>query len=101
VSAGPTDDFAVSVDRLLNQVRHWGPARWRPSRSDVVYGLVQRLADLGADAEGRPRRTVPEVGDLVLRDQLRVVADDLLAAAPPDEVLRQATDEVNAVRRAL
>ena len=91
----------MSVDRLLNQVRHWGPARWRPSRSDFVYGLVQRLADLGADAEDRPRRTVPRVGDLALPDQLRVMADDLLAAAPPDEVIRQATDEVNAVRRAL
>ena len=66
-----------------------------------MYGLVQRLADLGADAENRPRRTVPRVGDVVLPDQLRVMADDLLGAAPPDEVLRQATEEVNAIRRAL
>jgi hypothetical protein len=95
------DDFAVSVDRLLNQVRHWGPGRWRRSRADLVYGLVQRLADLGADAEHRSRRVVPRVGDLALRDQLRVMADDLLGAAPPDEVFRQATEEVKAVRRAL
>jgi hypothetical protein len=66
-----------------------------------VYRLVQRLADLSADAEHRGRRPVPRVGDLVLPDQVRVMADDLLAAAPPDELLRQATDEVNAVRRAL
>ena len=95
------DDFAVSVDRLLNQVRHWGPGRWRRSRADLVYGLVQRLADLGADAEHRPRRMVPRVGDVVLPDQLRVVADDLLAAAPPEELICQATSEVNAIRRAL
>ena len=94
------DDFAVSVDRLLNQVRHWGPGRWRRSRADLVYGLVQRLADLGAEAEQRPRRVVPRVGDLALPDQLRVMADDMLVAAS-DEVLRQATEKVKAVRRAL
>ena len=95
------EDLATSVDRLLNHVRHWGQARWRRSPADLVYGLVQRLADLGADAEHRPRRTVPRVGDVVLPDQLRVVADDLLAAAPPDSVISQATDDVNAVRHAL
>jgi hypothetical protein len=94
-------DFATSVDRLVNQVRHWGQPRWRRSRGDLVYGLVQRLADLSADAERRDRRPVPRIGDLVLPDQLRVVADDLLAAAPPDEVIRQATNEVDAVRHAL
>ena len=45
-----------------------------------MYALVQRLADLGADAEHRPPRPVPWVGELVLPDQLRVMADDLLAA---------------------
>jgi hypothetical protein len=94
-------DFATSVDRLLRQVRHWGETRWRPSRADLVYGLVQRLADLDADAEQRPRRPVPRVGDLVLPDQLQVMADDLLAAAPPDDLVQLATNEVNAVRRAL
>jgi hypothetical protein len=94
-------DFATSVDRLLRQVRHWGQARWRPSRADLVYGLVQRLADLGADAEERPRRPVPRVGDLVLPDQLRVIADDLLATAPPDDMVQLAANDVDAVRRAL
>jgi hypothetical protein len=95
------EDFATSVDRLLNQVRHWGQPRWRRSRADLVYGLVQRLADLGADAERRGHRRVPRVGDLVLPDQLRVMADDLLAAAPPEDVLQAAAGEVNKVRGAL
>jgi hypothetical protein len=44
-----------------------------------MHALVQRLADLGADAEGGPRRTVPPPEhDLVLPDQLAVVANDLL-----------------------
>jgi hypothetical protein len=45
----------------------------------VLYALVQRLADLGADAEGRPPRAVPRPEhDLVLPDQLEVMAADLL-----------------------
>ncbi|MEU8815050.1 hypothetical protein [Actinoplanes sp. NPDC048796] len=92
-------DFATSIERLLNQVRHWEAPRWRAEgRGDRVYALVQRLADLGADAEGRPRRTVPRESDLVLPDQLRVVADDLLAAGGGDDA---ALAEVDAVRQSL
>ncbi len=105
--------FAAVIDRLLNQVGHWEQGRWwsrpsspastevAPTRGDLVYALVQRLADHGADAEGRPRRPVPREHDLVLADQLRVLADDLLAASGPTAVLRAATDDVEAVRRAI
>jgi hypothetical protein len=106
----PAREFATSVDRLMHQVGHWELGRWSarptgaprsaPSRSDTVYALVQRLADLCADAEHRPHRRVPRLSDLVLRDQLRVMADDLLAT-PSDAVLRQATEAVDAARRAL
>ena len=106
----PAREFATSVDRLMHQVGHWELGRWSarpagvpppaPSRSDTVYALVQRLADLCADAEQRPHRRVPRLSDLVLRDQLRVMADDLLATSS-DEVLRQATEAVDAVRQAL
>ena len=94
--------FRTSIDRLLGQVGHWEQSRWAhpPTRADAVHALVQRLADLCADAEGRPHRRVPRVSDLILADQLRVMADDLLAAAPPD-ALRDATDAVDAVRRDL
>jgi hypothetical protein len=66
-----------------------------------VYALVQRLADLGADAEHRARREVPRIGDMSLPDQLRVMADDLLAANPTDDVLNQAADDTDGVRRTL
>jgi hypothetical protein len=103
------DDFATSVHRLLNQIRHWEQSRWSapaagspaPSRADSVYALVQRLADLGADAEGRCARAVPRPGDLVLPDQLRVMSDDLIAARASDETLKLATAEVNELRHAL
>jgi hypothetical protein len=66
-----------------------------------VYALVQRLADRGADAERQPRRTVPRLGDPVLPDQLRVMADDLRTAGAPAEQLAAAADDVDAVRRTL
>jgi hypothetical protein len=107
------DPFAAAVERLLRQVGHWEQGRWwsrppapgsadtPPTRGDLVYGLVQRLADHGAEAEGRPRRVVPRENDLVLADQIRVLADDLLAVGAPDAVLRAATDDIEAVRHAL
>ena len=112
------DDFATSVERLLNQVGHWQQPRWSApaasragpsaaagspmgSRADVVYALVQRLADRAADAESRPRRPVPRTADHVLPDQLRVMSDDLLAAKASADVLRLATEDVDAVRHAL
>ena len=102
------EDFRVAVQRLLTQVGHWENPRWAAaasagdgSRADLVYGLVQRIADLGADAEHRPHRPVPREPDMVLPDQLRVMTDDLLAAAAPDDVLIRAADDVRSVRKAL
>ncbi|MEU4624165.1 hypothetical protein AB0G04_29840 [Actinoplanes sp. NPDC023801] len=99
-------DFAASIERLLTQIHHWDERRWRASapaapvtRSQQVRDLVQHLADLGAEAEKRPARPVPHIHDLVLRDQLRVLADDLLAAAPSADLLDRATTAVDEVRR--
>jgi hypothetical protein len=95
-------DFATSVDRLLNQVRYWEEPRWRAEgRADRAYALVQLLADLGADAEGRPRRPVPREHDMVLPDQLRVMTDDLLAAGPSDAALDEAAAAVDELRHSL
>ena len=91
-------DFATAIDRLLNQVRHWQQPRWRGARADQAYALVQRLADLAADAESRPRRPVPREHDLILPDQIRVMADDLIAADPPAAVLAGAAEAVEIVR---
>jgi hypothetical protein len=99
-------DFAVAVDRLHNQVRHWEQGRWWSRKGglthgDRMYALVQRLADLGAQAEQQPQREVPREHDMVLPDQLRVLADDLLAAHPPESLLVEATAAVNEARSAI
>lgn len=103
---------AAELDRevglLVRQVGHWQPPRWGVSaagngaRADLVHRLVQEIANLAADAEGQPRRSVPRLdNDLALPDQLRVVVADLIAAGAPAEVLARAAAKVTATRSAL
>nr|WP_240948148.1 hypothetical protein [Planosporangium mesophilum] len=88
---------------MLNHVSHWTPPRWAApgapgagSRADMMHELVQRLADLAADAERLPRRTVPRLENLLgLPDQLRVIAADLRVANPDDETFATAAELVN------
>jgi hypothetical protein len=95
-----------AVDRLVNHVGHWSPARWsarsHPGAAEVVHALAQRLADLEADLTGRPRYPVPWPGSqLALPDQVRVVALDLVWAKPGPEVLAAALDAVEQAHREL
>ncbi len=96
-------EFELAVERLVNRVSHWTPPRWAASSAsgdgspaDVMYALVQRVADLAADAEGRPRSRVPRLGNaLALPDQLRVMARDL-AATGNQQAIAEATELVRA-----
>jgi hypothetical protein len=99
-------DFATAVDRLHNQVRHWEQGRWwsrmgGATRGDLMYALIQRLADLAAEAEHQPQRVVPREHDMVLPDQLRVLTDDLLAANPSPALLATAIAAVDDARLTL
>ncbi|MEV4638063.1 hypothetical protein AB0J80_12000 [Actinoplanes sp. NPDC049548] len=100
------EELRVAVQRLLTQVGHWETGRWAASagdgtRGDLVFGLVQRLADLSAAAERRTPRPVPRDHDMILPDQLRVMTDDLLAADAAEDLLWAAADDVLAVRKSL
>ena len=102
-------DLGRIVDLLTRQVSHWQAPRWAApaasgegTRGDAVHRLVQRLADLAADVEGRVRQKVPRLdNDASLPDQLRVVAADLVAANPSPELLVVAATDVAAVRAVL
>ncbi|WP_205324224.1 hypothetical protein [Glycomyces sp. YM15] len=81
-----------AIGRVVEGTRHWSPARWS-SRADAMHALVQALADITADAEGRSRRPVPRLpNDMQLPDQLQVIALDLLEAELT-ETQRAAADE--------
>jgi hypothetical protein len=72
------------------------------TRADLVFGLVQRLADLGADAEGRAHRPVPRLdNDLALVDQVRVMVMDLLQSPAPADLLQHAAATIDATTRGL
>lgn len=88
-----TETIGGFAERVAGQVAGWGPARWRATtpasgertRREVLYELVQHLADLCADMENRERRGVPHLdNDYALPDQLRVVAADLDSAGPDE-----------------
>lgn len=123
----PDDRFRRSVDRLTKLLSYWTPPRFSAAASpsseaavialcagagsppaagtsvaDALSAVAQVLADLGADAEGLPRRAVPraaEPGGLV--DQLTVLGNDLVAAGPGADVLDRVTDRLDALRAAL
>lgn len=102
-------ELVRAVDRLVNHVGHWSPARWTVtvpagdrSRADVVHALAQRLADLEADVTGRPDRPVPRLAnDLALPDQVRVMTLDLVLAGAGPAVLTAAMDAVAVARQEL
>jgi hypothetical protein len=98
-----------TVELLINQVAHWTPERWAAPaapggapRAELVYGLVQRLADLAADTEGVQRRPVPQLdNDLALPDQLRVMAADLVTVGASELLTHAAAADVAQVRAEL
>jgi hypothetical protein len=100
--------LSAAADRFHARVHHWSPARWTAAapggrtRADVVFDLVQRLADVAADAEHRPRRTVPRLEhDLALPDQVRVMVADLLASGVPADTLQHAATAIDTTARAI
>ncbi len=101
----------MELDRVLARLATLGPARLsrpgapgpgpigsaRPSPegggsqpvspADLVRPLLQHLADLAADAQGRRRRAVPALADRAVPDQLVVLAADVLDLTGPADGL--------------
>jgi hypothetical protein len=100
--------LSAAAGSLLNRVGHWTDARWSASagpgltRADIVFGLVQYLADLVAAVENREPRNVPRLkNDQALPDQIQVMINDLLRARAAATVLESATAAIEATAAAL
>ena len=93
---------------LVRRLRRWTPAGWTVpaeppaagTRADATAAAVQRIADIGADAEQRPRRPVPRLADKALADQLAVVVDDVVRTGELT-VMDATAAELRALRAAL
>lgn len=76
---------------MVRKLRRWSASSWAlppegpapDTRAQAAHLAVQRIADLGADAELRLRRPVPRITDLALADQLAVVVGDVVRTADP------------------
>lgn len=99
-------DTLDTLDTLLPRLRRWTADGWAVAtagggtRADAAAAAVQRLADLGADAEGRARRSVPALGPTVLADQLAIMVDDVVRTGDATAI-EAATAEVSALKAAL
>ena len=99
----PELNLGREARRVADQVTHWTPARWclrtrfGTTRADEMQRFVQHLADVAAEHEGEPQRTVPRLSnDMALPIQLHVIADDL-----PDLHVDVAGAQLRRVRDAL
>ena len=96
--------LAVEAERTADRLRTMTLARLgrgAPSPADLAHALAQRLADIAADAEGRPRRALPRLGDECAGDQIAVTAYDVLRAAPGRDVIDECADALVELRRAV
>lgn len=102
-----TDRLERDAERAADRLRVVGPrmaARTGPEARallDDVRADLQRLADLAADAEERPRRAVPVLAAHALADQVLVLAHDVAVAAPGTPAGDAATEAAVAVVAAL
>jgi hypothetical protein len=94
----PVDLLRRESRSLVQRLRLWTPARYAAAappwgtRGDLVLHLAQACADAAADLEGEPRRALPRLdSDLGVADQLAVTSDDLVRAAPGDDLARAVT----------
>lgn len=91
----PTHDEALKrLERLSDRLRVVGPrlaVRQGPEAADLVQRVrdgLQHLADLTADADGEPRRPVPDLSAHALADQALVIGNDLLRGGDRTDLFR-------------
>lgn len=108
---GPPEPRRAELSRFLglqtDRIRGLPLARLERARTgeedsaaDRIRAAAQTLADLAADAEGQPRRTVPRLATHGLGDQLAVLGKDVVQHGDA-AALERLHEVLVAVRRAL
>ncbi len=102
-----TDDAAVELGRVVDRLRSmpltrlaapWGDY---PSRAVGARALAQRLADRAADVSGSPHRSVPDVGDAAVGDQVAVTGREVLSLVLSEDDLAAVAADLRDVRLTL
>jgi hypothetical protein len=102
-----TDDAAVELGRVVDRLRSmpltrlaapWGDY---PSRAVGARALAQRLADRAADVSGTPHRSVPDVGDAAVGDQVAVTGREVLSLVLSEDALAAVAADLRDVRLTL
>lgn len=105
-TAALADDVRRELVRVADRLRILGPrwaARSVPEDGALVAdvrAMLQVLADLAAEPQGRPRLPVPELALHGLADQVLVLGHDLVAVGDA-AALAAARDALAQCRRAL
>ncbi|MBT0770520.1 hypothetical protein KIH74_16365 [Kineosporia sp. J2-2] len=95
------DDAAQRLERCADRLRVVGPrlaARQGVEAAQLLARIragLQHIADLTADADGEPRRAVPELSAYALADQMLVLGNDLLRDGDRTDLFR--VDAVEAI----
>lgn len=102
-----SDDAAVELGRVVDRLRSmpltrlaapWGDY---PSRAVGARALAQRLADRAADVSGSPHRSVPDVGDAAVGDQVAVTGREVLSLVLSEDDLAAVAADLRDVRLTL
>jgi len=101
-------DYSEELTRAVDMLRSMPiPKLSRPvddsdsTRAECARDVAQFLADLAADAEGGPRRVIPDVGDPAVGDQLAVTGRDLVRSECGEQVMQAAAERLRALRLAI
>jgi hypothetical protein len=90
------EELRIELDRVVTRLRVLGmrmsadgprPPSAAGTADPVgrIHSVLREIADLAADAECVPRRSVPELAPNAVADQLLVLAQDLVSVAGPAE----------------
>ena len=101
----PAARLALERDRVVDRLRSLPESRLTRAGADgrslveAARAAALALADLAAEAEGRPHRELPVLHPLATGDLVAVTATDLLTSGAAPEVLARGADLLAELRR--